>query len=89
MHHLPEPVALFLIHVLVVGLGLPVVQALPPEEANVWLGWCVFPFVMLPTLGIFLVRFDRIERAYPYFVAMSVVSILLVVGYKLIVAAVP
>ncbi len=60
------------------------IQSLPPRDINNRLGWCIFPFVMLPTIAIFFVRFERIASAYPYLVAGSVLSVLLSICYKLI-----
>ena len=83
MRHVPEALVLFLIHVMVAGLGLPLVKAIPAPHVDVWLGWVVLPFCLAPTIGVFLLRFDRIERIFPYLVGGSVSAVCLALLVKL------
>jgi len=75
MRHVPEALVLFLIHVMVAGIGLPLIKAIPAPHVDAWLGWVVPPFCLAPTIGVFFLRSDRIERVFPYLVGGSVCAV--------------
>lgn len=83
MRHVPESLILFLIHGMVVGIGLPLVKAIPAPHVDVWLGWVVLPFCLAPSIAVFFLRIDRIDRLFPYLVGGSVCAVCVALLVKL------